>query len=474
LEDNLKILISNIKNEIEKLEDFKMEVKDKYYSKFHVEYEIINAELIDCLKSSKDALELLINQLENRLNDVFNPLAFKEPPFDKQKLIEIFKKIEQLNIRSNDYTKNLVKEQNEAKKELRLREIFDFINTIQYDNQTSEIASLEAVFEMEKNKKATIKKEIDDILVLITQKQNQLNDEGGAVDKVNEFLNSHFGHQFLTLVAIEFDDDVTGNKKYRFEVQRDGKKAHHLSEGEVSLIAFCYFIAKLKDIKTKGKKPIIWIDDPISSLDSNHIFFIYTLINTQIYGDEEFEQLFISTHNLNFLKYLKRLPGADITKETKTRFRHLIINRSDKNSIIKSMPNFLKNYVTEFNYLFEQIYKCSIMSNVNDSNYTEYYNFGNNARKFLELFLFYKYPDTTTQTQKIKKFFGENNIPSIFTDRINNEYSHLSGCFERGETLIEEPEMYTAAKLIIDRIKYHDIDQYQALVNSVEISFEQA
>ena len=84
----------------------------------------------------------------------------------------------------------------------------------------------------------------------------------------------------------------------RFEVIRDDKKAYHLSEGECSLLAFCYFMAKLEDIDTKGSKPIIWIDDPISSLDSNHIFFIYSLINEKIVNNHIFGQLFISPPNL--------------------------------------------------------------------------------------------------------------------------------------------------------------------------------
>lgn len=88
--------------------------------------------------------------------------------------------------------------------------------------------------------------------------------------------------------------------KIRFEVMRDGKKAYHLSEGECSLLAFCYFLAKLDDIETRDSKPIIWIDDPISSLDGNHIFFIYSLLNAGIVSTGIFKQLFISTHNLDF------------------------------------------------------------------------------------------------------------------------------------------------------------------------------
>ena len=52
------------------------------------------------------------------------------------------------------------------------------------------------------------------------------------------------------------------------------------------------------------------------------------------------------------------------------------------------------------------------------------------------------------------------------TERINNEYSHLSGVFERGATVVEVPEMNKAAKLINERIK-EDNDQYEALLRSI-------
>ena len=73
--------------------------------------------------------------------------------------------------------------------------------------------------------------------------------------KVNEYLTNFFGHQFLTLEAKK-EDDPNDSKRIRFEVIRDGKKAYHLSEGECSLLAFCYFLAKLDDVETKNSKPI--------------------------------------------------------------------------------------------------------------------------------------------------------------------------------------------------------------------------
>ena len=66
----------------------------------------------------------------------------------------------------------------------------------------------------------------------------------------------------------------------------------------------------------------------------------------------------------------------------------------------------------------------------------------------------------------MKKFFENESIPVILTDRINNEYSHLSGIFERGFTPVEVPEMKVVAQLILEKIK-KDLPQYEALLKSI-------
>lgn len=257
----------------------------------------------------------------------------------------------------------------------------------------------------------------------------------------------------------------------KLEVRRNGHIAHHLSEGECSLLAFCYFIAKLDDVETSTYKPIIFIDDPISSLDSNHIFYIYSLINSELFCENRFEQIFISTHNLEFLKYLKKLQKSKNSKR-----EYFIINRNKENTEILLMPDYMKSYVTEFNYLFHQIYKCANASLVDDSNYHIFYNFGNNARKFLEVLLFYKYPsnqgdERKANTYRLKQYFDNDNQVVSLTERINNEYSHLEEIFTRSENIIEGnvEEMNKVAQFILKKIKEKDTEQYNALLESVGV-----
>jgi len=475
LENDIDHLVKKIEGEKKSVSNGFTPDKDLFYSKFQSSITKLVDDYSVSSKKYNLALDSLIGQLKDRNNDLINPKEFKRQDDFTIELTTIFSKYEIIRTESDEFTDLLSTEQKKAQKELRLREVHHFLLTIKYTDELQKIDVL-------KTKETEIKSEqkkasggIQEKNDLIESKKRELNDEEKGAIKVNEYLNDFFGHGFLSLKAVEHLADENGPKKIHFEIVRDGKKAHHLSEGECSLIAFCYFMAKLQDIDTKGVKPIIWIDDPISSLDGNHIFFVYSLIKSEIVDTGNFEQIFVSTHNLDFLKYLKRLTGGFLNQNSKFQSydrQFFVINRIGKIAFIQKMPEYLKKYITEFNYLFHQIHKCSEITTIDDSNYTTFYNFGNNARKFLEIYLYYKFPDNSQDIEKMKKFFGDENIPAILTDRINNEYSHLCGAIERGSTPIEVPEMKSAAELIIARLK-KDKDQFDSLLRSIGIEISE-
>ncbi len=448
--------------------------KDQFYSEYHTDLEQLSDEYSKTVEEYSKSLETLEEQLNNRQDDLFNEKEFNKLEDHSESILSLRTKFNELRENSDSYTSKLDTKQRDAKKKLRLKEIYDFVQDINYTDQITTIEDLEKKAENANKTKKEKSTEIEDILSQINTKQKEQKDERKGADKVREFLSDYFGHRFLNIDAIEVEDELTGNKKYVFEIQRNGNKAYHLSGGEKSLIAFCYFIAKLQDIETKSKKPIIWIDDPISSLDNNHIFFLYSLIQTKIIKENDFEQIFITTHNLNFLKYLKRLKGGFNTANAGFQSynkKYFIVNRNEEFSALKLMPKYLKEFITEFNYLFHQIYNCTKIEEVTDDNYSLFYNFGNNARKFLEIYLFYKYPDFSNDSEKYIRFFGENEVPAILTERLNNEYSHLAGGMERGASPIEVPEMKRVAELIIEKLK-NDNDQYTAFLSSIGESDE--
>lgn len=469
LEKDIDVLIGKTEAEKKSVSSAVLINKAYFYSSFHSQLDSLDAMLKDAVEKYERSLDALITQLNARKEDALNPKVFEMPRDASAELVTVWSSYKTTCTDSGKFTSSLSAEQANAKKALRLNEVSGYLITIGYQAQLDFIAELKESLDTENTEKTRINGEISQKEALVTTKKRELNDEEKGAKKVNEYLTNFFGHQFLTLQAKKDVLDEESSKRIRFEVIRDGKKAYYLSEGECSLLAFCYFLAKLDDINTRDSKPIIWIDDPISSLDGNHIFFVYSLLNAEIVSAGKFKQLFVSTHNLDFLKYLRMLNSSYVDSAgAKKSFQKdfFIVVRQDNSSTIQTMPIYLKKYITEFNFLFHQIYKCATIEQVDDTNYTTFYNFANNARKFFEIYLYYKYPDQSSDQEKLILFFNEDKIPAVLTDRINNEYSHLKGCFESGSIPLEVPEMRTAARQIIERLK-EDHDQYSALLKSI-------
>lgn len=467
--NSLKDLKENILDEIKSTESKKGIIDfSSFYSEYHENLNVIKIELNSKIDTYLTDLSKLNSFISARIENILKPLYFDfVTEIDETFFLDSIQKFNTIIIENNEYALRLDQKKQTARIELKFYEINLFKETILYAGQVDKIK------EETKHRDDLLleKKEIDDAITVIEKEIDDLtrllnNEEEGA-KKVNHYLKNYFGHQNLELKAIE--EEVDSEKKIRFNITRNNQIAFHLSEGECSLLAFCYFIAKLDDIHTNGKKPIILIDDPISSLDANHIFYLFSLINSELFHKDRFEQIFISTHNLDFLKYLKRL------KLEKNQHEHFLINRHEHYSSIGLMPSYLKDYITEFNYLFDQIYKCANADIVNDENHSIYYNFGNNARKFLEAFLFYKYPSkidnqtANANSKRLLKFFGNDNQAAILTERVNNELSHLEEIFERGMTPIEVPELKRVAQFILNKIEEKDKDQYDALLESIGI-----
>ena len=411
------------------------------------------------------ALDTLSEFVERRLTCLHQPIEFdfSIPEFTFN---QIFDEYQEIRKQSIEHATGITTRKAEAQKQLRLAEVYDFVITIGYSDAISHIQELKmeekaAQHEIEQAEDSISQKQLE----ILTLRRQQNDEEKGAV-KVNEYLRTFFGHRYLSLVAkTQGRDD---QKQVYFEIERNGEKAFHLSEGEKSLIAFCYFVAKLDDVETIGKQPIIWIDDPISSLDSNHIYFVYSLITQKILARDCYEQLFITTHNLQFLKYLRVLSINNHSKDGKGVNRsNFLIERKRNISVLKVMPNYLKNHGTEFNHWFDCIFQCANQIEITDENIYLFESFGNNARKFLETYLYYRYPDKKDFNTHLKRFFGEYDIPQILVRKVSDEQSHADGDLESHNLPFDEPETIAAAKLILERLEAIDKEQYEALIESI-------
>jgi wobble nucleotide-excising tRNase len=419
----------------------------------------------------KGSLETLAHSLRRREANIFEPQPIPMVEDNSQMIADKIFAINNLIVDSNDKTNSLEADKTKATHSLRLSEAAKFSVDIDFDSIESTNADLRREAERLASLVVETSNRVRQIEREIRELRDQQRDEKRAAARINDFLNKHFGHQGLRLEAVE--DKQTA--QFKFRIVRGTALAHNLSEGECSLVAFCYFLAKLEDTDAYGKNLIVWIDDPISSLDNNHIFFVFSLIESQLTrplkdsdGNDiyRYEQLFISTHNLEFLKYLGRLTGPP-NKST----RHYLVVQKDASSVVECMPSHLKQYYTEFNFLFGEIHTCTEPAN-NATHHHCFYSFGNNLRRFLEAYLFFKYPFTEGGAdkhydQRISRFFGGDIGTETLIQRLTNEYSHLGQMFDRSMQPVDCDEIAKVARFVLNTIRDSDFEQYTCLLESI-------
>lgn len=134
----------------------------------------------------------------------------------------------------------------------------------------------------------------------------KISDVKKGAEEINKILKRLFiGNSNITLKV----EKARNNKGELVEITKlyrnDGKPANNLSDGERTAIVFAHFFTKIQDsINNKtSKDEILFIDDPISSLDKNHIYSISVMIKEVI---DRFNQTFVTTHNFELYRLLKR------------------------------------------------------------------------------------------------------------------------------------------------------------------------
>ena len=275
----------------------------------------------------------------------------------------------------------------------------------------------------------------------------QLSDIARAADKINQYLRSMFGKE---RIKIEVDG------KSKFKILRDGSDAKNLSSGEKTAIAFSYFLTRLEDKDTDIPKVIVFVDDPISSLDSNHLYNTFAVIQTKL---SDCHQLFVSTHSLEFFnlvkEWLKKVKGH----KDKCRFylNERIIKNGDEVSDIRELPTTLLKYKSEYHFLFVKI---NSFADNPSTDYENIYQLPNIIRRFLEAFIGFKYSAGLNELQRII----DNESDRIKVNRFVNEFSH-QGDLNRSLRFCDSNECRTIVDIVLKAVESKDSEHYRTLMN---------
>ncbi|HBD9447648.1 TPA: AAA family ATPase [Legionella pneumophila] len=197
-------------------------------------------------------------------------------------------------------------------------DLANYMNTKSELNST--IASLNEQISTKKTEKNQKVQEIRNL-------EKQTTSIQPTIDGINKLLRS-FGFHGFSLAPAE-------NEQYYKLIRADGRDATiTLSEGERTFVTFLYFYHLLKGSDSEigiTDNRVVVFDDPVSSLDSEILFIVSSLIRELFeevkHGNGHIKQIFVLTHNVYFHKEV----SYNMTKQTS----FWIVRKSPEFSTIK-------------------------------------------------------------------------------------------------------------------------------------------
>ncbi|MCL8009429.1 AAA family ATPase [Gelidibacter japonicus] len=328
---------------------------------------------IKSIKELKQEYNSLTQNLINELNSTeTNQKDFKNSKLNNDRYSAFLKTLISQNTANTEFLNNKIKEPSRSIELISLKEQLDLISEL-IGNANAEIKAhndIVANFHTEKNNliKAIWKFLIEEYKTEITQFNTNKNGLVAGITalktqidtKVTEFnlLDAEIKNLSKNVTSIQPTINEINRllKSYGFlnfeivptteegfyQIQReDGTIAETtLSEGEITFITFLYYLQLAKGSVSEesvNDERILVVDDPISSLDSNVLFVVSTLIK-EIIKEIKLEtgnikQLILLTHNVYFHKEVSFIDGRT-KKCNKTNF--WILRKSDKVTTLQS------------------------------------------------------------------------------------------------------------------------------------------
>jgi wobble nucleotide-excising tRNase len=299
------------------------------------------------LQLNDEKVQELLNLIKSKFNE--NVLLIdkkKKEPSRTIELVELSPFINEINseiIKANNKIteyNNLIENVKEEKANL-IKDTWRYIaekNRTHFTYFNSKKTAIEKAISGVKKKrieKQSFKTGFEQELIGLQEKTTSVEH---SVSEINTILKS-FGFKNFKL--------ATASEKGNYKIIRDnGEDAKEtLSEGEKTFITFLYFYQLLKGSNNKEDivtDKVVVIDDPISSLDSNVLFMVSSLVRQIMFDirvdNTDIKQLFILTHNIYFHKEVTFKQGKKNYGEggfwiVKKKDNQSSINQYDENPI---------------------------------------------------------------------------------------------------------------------------------------------
>ena len=261
--------------------------------------------------SFKDSYNWILNELNKKAADITESMDLHIQYEQLNSTIQnIFDSIEELN----DGIGKLEKCKERAKEEI--RSLRRTVCKVTFSSLLSENKELLGTIKQNRKIQQELQEEIDKCMSHRPKKEI-------VYDKFSRYINKFFGQKY----TINKDDFSISLDQYKLK-----NPALSLSEGEKTVIAFCYYLANVGSViqnQTDYSRLFFVIDDPISSLDYNFVYITASLIKNleRELNVETKIPMIILTHHADFMNLIC---SNNITKNAYIIKDHRIKKLSDK------------------------------------------------------------------------------------------------------------------------------------------------
>ena len=417
---------------------------------------------------TKSALETEVKNYNTAINSLIKDLqGKKEKPFDRLEVTtftdnktELAKAVTSINTvikKNNQRTTDFDIQKEAAVEKLKDHFAAEFETAENYSATLTAIAAENVKIEAKKVSITTQKGKVLEI-------ENKLSETVKGAETVNDYLKIFFSKDDIKI-------ESTADKK--FKLLRGGQPAKNLSEGEKTAISFAYFTAKLEERTNKIADFIIFIDDPISSLDSNHLFNLYSFIRNKFYDPTtktaKCKQLFISTHNFEFYNLV--YDWVKVRSIGKNKQSFYLVERSQNShsdeSSLKASSHLIEKFKSEYAYLFSIILEFHQKPSDKDK-FEQLYHLPNILRRFLETYLNFKYLTSINIEESIELLIKDP-VKCERARKFVHYYSHGLST-EKFMKLADLTECSDVVKIIVEAVETDDPVHYKSLTDSLIVT----
>jgi wobble nucleotide-excising tRNase len=418
-----------------------------FYTALQERFTIEKRRLHDLHKSRKSVLATLEKAAVEKQIKAFTSLECPAVEDPTDKIVSAVEAINETITEHNSRTTEFDKKRQEAFDKLEKHYAASFVRDQEYNGKLQHIAELDSTI-VKQNGELN---ELDgDIRIL----EHALSEAAKGAERISELLAAYFGKNDLRI-------EVSADKG--FQIVRGGAVAKNLSEGEKTAIAFAYFITRVLD----GRHPLadtrVVIDDPICSLDANHLFNTYALIKTQLAGCR---QLFIATHSFEFYNLVREWAVEDEHSKPYSNWKKwgvfLLKRTDDGNAVLEEIPKELLKFKSEYHYLFSTLYH---FDKAGEGDFDCLLSLPNVVRRFMEAFSGIMIPLSMGLKGKMHRLFTDE-IERERVWKFINHYSHQT-TITRSLTIPDMSECKAVVQACLTAVKNWDADYFKDLETEV-------